>query len=207
MAGIEIKKVGVLGSGIMGSGLAEVMAKAGYEVIVRSRSKSTADAMVASLDKALTKQVERGKLEAAEREAVLARVLATDHLGDLHDCDLVVESVVEDLGVKKALFAELEQVVKEGAILATNTSTLPVIELAMVTQRPELVCGIHFFNPAPAMKPGRGRPADHRRSTRPSMPRWPSPPVRQGRGRGQGPGRVHRERTAVPVPQQRSAHV
>lgn len=152
MGGLDIKKVGVLGSGIMGSGLAEVIAKAGYEVVVRSRSKATADAMVASLDKALTKQVERGKLEADEREAVLGRVTATDHLGDLHDCDLVIESVVEDLGVKKALFAELEQVVKEGAVLATNTSTLPVIELAMVTQRPHLVCGVHFFNPAPAMK-------------------------------------------------------
>jgi 3-hydroxybutyryl-CoA dehydrogenase len=152
MGGIDIKKVGVLGSGIMGSGLAEVIAKAGYEVVVRSRSKATADAMVATLDKGLSKQVERGKITAEERETVLGRVTATDHLGDLHDCDLVIESVVEDLGVKQALFTELEQVVKEGAILATNTSTLPVVELAMATQRPNLVCGIHFFNPAPAMK-------------------------------------------------------
>jgi 3-hydroxybutyryl-CoA dehydrogenase len=152
MGGIDIKKVGVLGSGIMGSGLAEVIAKAGYEVVVRSRSKATADAMVATLDKGLSKQVERGKLTAEERETVLGRVTATDHLGDLHDCDLVIESVVEDLGVKQALFTELEQVVKEGAVLATNTSTLPVVELAMATQRPNLVCGIHFFNPAPAMK-------------------------------------------------------
>jgi 3-hydroxybutyryl-CoA dehydrogenase len=147
-----IARVGIVGSGIMGAGLAEVAAKAGYDVVVRSRTKATADALQAALAKGLAKQVERGKLEASDRDVALKRVTTTDHLGDLHDCDLVIESVVEDLAVKRALFAELEQVTKSGAILATNTSTLPVVEMAVATQRPELVCGIHFFNPAPAMK-------------------------------------------------------
>jgi 3-hydroxybutyryl-CoA dehydrogenase len=148
----EIKKVGILGSGIMGSGLAEVAARAGYDVVVRSRSQASADAMVASIDKGFAKAIERGKSTEEERAAVLGRITATDHLGAVADCDLVIESVVEDLAVKKALFAELEQIVKPGGILATNTSTLPVVDMAMVTQRPDKVCGIHFFNPAPMMK-------------------------------------------------------
>jgi 3-hydroxybutyryl-CoA dehydrogenase len=148
----EIKRVGILGSGIMGSGLAEVAARAGYDVVVRSRSKAAADAMLASIDKGFAKAIERGRATEDERAAVVSRITPTDHLGDVADCDLVIESVVEDLAVKKALFAELEEIVKPGGILATNTSTLPVVEMAMVTKRPELVCGIHFFNPAPMMK-------------------------------------------------------
>ncbi len=148
----DIKRVGILGSGIMGAGLAEVAARAGYDVVVRSRSQATADALVASIDKGLTKSIERGKATEEDKAAILGRITATDHLGGVADCDLVIESVVEDLQVKLDLFAELEQIVKPGGILATNTSTLPVVELAMVTKRPELVCGIHFFNPAPAMK-------------------------------------------------------
>ncbi|MDP2290177.1 MAG: 3-hydroxybutyryl-CoA dehydrogenase [Actinomycetota bacterium] len=148
----DIKKVGILGSGIMGSGLAEVAARAGYDVVVRSRSLASAEAMVASIDKGFVKGIERGKATEEERAAVLGRITATDHLGAVADCDLVIESVVEDLAIKKALFAELEQIVKPSAILATNTSTLPVVEMAMVTQRPDKVVGIHFFNPAPMMK-------------------------------------------------------
>jgi len=148
----EIKKVGILGSGIMGSGLAEVAARAGFDVVVRSRSQASADAMVASIAKGFNKAIERGKATEEERDAVLGRIQATDHLGAVADCDLVIESVVEDLAVKKALFAELEQIVKPGGILATNTSTLPVVEMAMVTERPDKVVGIHFFNPAPMMK-------------------------------------------------------
>ena len=148
----QITKVGILGSGIMGSGLAEVAARAGFEVVVRSRSKSAAEAMVATIDKGFAKAIERGKATEDERTTVLARIRATDHLGAVADCDLVIESVVEDLAVKRALFAELEQIVKPEGILATNTSTLPVVEMAMVTQRPDRVCGIHFFNPASVMK-------------------------------------------------------
>ncbi len=146
-----IKRVGIVGSGIMGSGIAEVTAKAGHEVVLRSRQQATADAMVASLEKSLNKQVERGKLEDAERSAVLGRVRAVADLGELADCDLVVESILEDLDTKKHLFTELDRICNDGAILATNTSTLPVVEMAMNTGRPEKVCGVHFFNPAPAM--------------------------------------------------------
>jgi len=146
-----ISRVGIVGSGIMGSGIAEVAAKAGFEVILRSRHGATAEAMVAALEKSLAKQVEKGRLEDAERDEVLSRVSATERLTDLADCDLVIESVVEDLAIKKELFAELDRVVKDGAILATNTSTLPVVEMAVETGRPDRVCGVHFFNPAPAM--------------------------------------------------------
>ena len=152
MAGTVIKRVGILGSGIMGAGLAEVAAKAGCEVIVRSRQRATADALLAGLGRSLDRQVEKGKLDDRTRAEILGRVVATDHLRSLVECDLVIESVVEDLPIKKALFAELEQVVQPDAIFATNTSTFPVVELAVQTERPERVCGLHFFNPAPLMR-------------------------------------------------------
>jgi 3-hydroxybutyryl-CoA dehydrogenase len=148
----DINTVGIVGSGIMGSGLAEVAAKSGFDVIVRSRTRSGVDGVVTGLRASLEKQVTKEKITADDRDAILARVSATDHLGKLADCDLVIESVVEDLAVKKELFAELEQIVKPSGILASNTSTLPVVELAMATQRPDQVCGIHFFNPAPVMQ-------------------------------------------------------
>jgi 3-hydroxybutyryl-CoA dehydrogenase len=146
-----IKRLGIVGSGIMGSGIAEVAAKAGIEVLLRSRKQETADAMVSALTKSLDKQVEKGKLDGTERDQVLSRVTGTHDLHALTDCDLVIESVVEDLEVKKELFRKLDLAVKDEAILATNTSTLPVVDLAVVTERPERVCGIHFFNPAPMM--------------------------------------------------------
>ncbi len=148
---MTIKSVGIVGSGIMGSGIAEVAAKAGHTVVLRSRQQASADAMVASLEKSLAKQVGRGKLEQADADATLGRVSATSKLEDLADCDLVIESIVEDLATKKELFDQLDRICKEGAIIATNTSTLPVVEMAVQTGRPERVCGVHFFNPAPAM--------------------------------------------------------
>ncbi len=146
-----IERVGILGSGIMGSGIAEVAAKSGFTVVLRSRKQDTADAMVASLEKSLAKQVDRGKLEQDVADEVRGRVSATAELSDLADCDLVIESVVEDLQVKRGLFAELDEVCKAETILATNTSTLPVVEMAVATGRPDKVVGVHFFNPAPAM--------------------------------------------------------
>lgn len=148
----KISCVGVVGSGIMGSGLAEVAARAGYDVVVRSRTQEGADAVCDKVGSGLARLVSKERMTEDERKAILDRITATDHLGRLADCDLVIESVVEDMAVKRELFAELEQIVKPAGILATNTSTLPVVELAMVTQRPDKVCGIHFFNPAPAMK-------------------------------------------------------
>ncbi|HEY1829736.1 MAG TPA: 3-hydroxybutyryl-CoA dehydrogenase [Acidimicrobiales bacterium] len=148
---MSITRVGIVGSGIMGSGIAEVAAASGHQVVLRSRSQDSADAMLAGLAKSLAKQVEREKRTQEEADTILGRVRATTHLGELVDTDLVIESVVEDLAVKKALFAELDSICKPETILATNTSTLPVVEMAMATARPDLVCGIHFFNPAPAM--------------------------------------------------------
>jgi 3-hydroxybutyryl-CoA dehydrogenase len=148
---MTFQRVGVLGSGIMGSGIAEVVAGAGADVLVRTRSQATADAMLAGLEKSLTRQVEKEKRTRDEADQLRSRVSATTSIADLHDCDLVIETVVEDLSVKRALFNELDRAVNHHAVLATNTSTLSVIELAMETSRPELVCGLHFFNPAPAM--------------------------------------------------------
>ncbi len=148
---MAIARIGVVGSGIMGSGIAEVAARTGHEVVLRSRKQETADDMVARLTRSLDKAVDKGRLEASERDATLGRVSATSALADLAECDLVVESVVEDLAVKKDLFNELDRACKPEAILATNTSTLPVVDLAVETSRPDKVCGVHFFNPAPAM--------------------------------------------------------
>ncbi len=148
----DIQTVGILGSGIMGAGLAEVVARSGFDVVVRSRTRAGAEGVLGAVTKNLDRLVDKGKIETAERDAVLTRLRVTDHLGELASCDLVIESVVEDLAVKRALFAELEQIVKPDGILATNTSTLPVIELAMATERPDRVVGLHFFNPAPMMK-------------------------------------------------------
>lgn len=148
---MTIKRVGIIGSGTMGSGVAEVAAKAGFEVVLRSRSRQGCDGMQAGLEKSLGRQVDKGKLSESDRDAALTLVRTTTELDELAECDLVLESVVEDLAVKKELFGQLSGICAETAILATNTSTLPVVEMAMVTSRPEKVCGIHFFNPAPAM--------------------------------------------------------
>jgi 3-hydroxybutyryl-CoA dehydrogenase len=146
-----VERIGIVGSGIMGAGIAEVAAKAGVTVVLRSRKQESADAMVAGLAKSLSKQVAKGRLDEAVAEQVQGRVTATSDLDALGAADLILESVVEDLAVKKELFTELDRIAKDGAILATNTSTLPVIEMAVETERPERVCGVHFFNPAPAM--------------------------------------------------------
>jgi 3-hydroxybutyryl-CoA dehydrogenase len=135
----------------MGAGIAEVAAKSGIEVVLRSRQQATADAMVATLEKSLGKQVEKGKLDEHAAKEALARVSPHHDFHALSDCELVIESVVEDLAVKKDLFSRLGDVVASSTILATNTSTLPVVELATVVDNPERVCGIHFFNPAPLM--------------------------------------------------------
>lgn len=152
MAATGVGTIGVVGSGIMAAGLADVMACAGFGVVVRARTAQGTTQVRSSLEAATAKRVKRGAMSGDERDSVLARVRATCDLDGLDACDLVVETIVEDLAVKRALFAELDRVAKPGAVLATNTSTLPVIEMAMATRRPESVCGMHFFNPAPAMR-------------------------------------------------------
>ena len=147
-----IRTVGIVGSGIMGSGLAEVVARAGYDVIVTSRSQASADSVLRTVYAGMTKAVERGQVTVDERDSVMARIIGVERFDFMSDCDLVIESVIEELDVKLQLFAALDRATKPSAILATNTSTLPVIDLALATSRPAQVCGIHFFNPAPVMK-------------------------------------------------------
>ncbi|MGH9303082.1 MAG: 3-hydroxyacyl-CoA dehydrogenase family protein [Acidimicrobiales bacterium] len=148
---MAVSLIGVVGSGIMGGGITEVAAVAGYEVVLRSRELATAESTVACIERSLAKGVAHGPLAEDERRAALARINPTDSLHDLSGCDLVIESVVEDLATKRQLFSELDQICSDKTLLCTNTSTLPVIELARITERPEMVCGIHFFNPAPTM--------------------------------------------------------
>ena len=135
----------------MGSGLAEVIARAGIQVIVRSRSIDTASQMKNSVTASLDKQVSKGKTSQVEADRILANITLTDDLSALKDCDLVIESILEDLEAKVSLFKELDAVTRPDAILSTNTSTLAVVELARATTRPDKVCGIHFFNPATLM--------------------------------------------------------
>lgn len=148
---MAIQRVGIVGSGIMGSGITETAAVHGFEVVLRSRSQSSADATVAAMEKSLDRQVQKGKRTESERDEALSRVTATSDLAALKGTDLVIESVIEDLAVKKELFNELDRLTDDHTIIASNTSTLPVIELAMQTGRPDKVCGVHFFNPAPVM--------------------------------------------------------
>ena len=136
----------------MGGGIAEVCAKAGVDTVVVEVSQDRAAAAKDAIEQSMAKAVSRNKLDEVDRDGALGRLTFATDMSVLADRDLVVEAIVEDLGVKKALFHDLDQVVKPEVIIATNTSTLPVVELAMVTQRPEQVCGIHFFNPAPMMR-------------------------------------------------------
>lgn len=144
-------RVGICGSGTMGAGLAEVVARAGIDVIVCSRTTQGAETMLATVTTNLAKQVAKGKMSENDKSKILSHVRITSSLTDLADCDLVIESIVEDLAAKQQLFAELDTVVNKLAILATNTSTLAVVDMARTTQRPDQVCGIHFFNPAVVM--------------------------------------------------------
>ncbi|MGH9019497.1 MAG: 3-hydroxyacyl-CoA dehydrogenase family protein [Acidimicrobiales bacterium] len=143
--------VGVVGSGIMAAGIAEVCAGAGARVTVRSRTPHAAEALGDALARSLDRQVAKSLRDADSAAALRARVTATTSFEDLAECDLVIESVVEEMSVKREIFDELDRVVDRAAVLATNTSTLSVIDLAMETSRPDQVCGLHFFNPAPVM--------------------------------------------------------
>ncbi|MCX4470340.1 3-hydroxybutyryl-CoA dehydrogenase [Micromonospora sp. NBC_01655] len=146
-----IAKVGVVGSGTMATGIIEVFAKAGYEVVSVTRGAEKSAKVCEAVKTSLNKGVVRGKLSERDRDAALGRVTWSATLDHLADVDLVVEAVVEELSVKKALFASLDEICKPGVLLATTTSSLPVIDVAMATHRPADVVGLHFFNPAPVM--------------------------------------------------------
>jgi 3-hydroxybutyryl-CoA dehydrogenase len=148
----EIRLVGVVGSGTMATGIVEVFAKSGYDVVYVARGQDKVDKVRATIVKSLEKAVVRGKLDEAGRDAALGHLTGTTSLEDLAQVDIVVEAIVEDLKVKQALFENLDEICKPGAILATTTSSLPVIECAAVTKRPQDVVGVHFFNPAPIMR-------------------------------------------------------
>ncbi|MGW3958433.1 3-hydroxyacyl-CoA dehydrogenase family protein [Amycolatopsis sp. NPDC005003] len=147
-----VARVGVVGTGTMATGIAEVFAKRGLDVVLRARSLEKAQASVARVKKSLDKAVVRGKLSEEDAAAALARITPVTDFEALADVDLVVEAVAEELSVKQAVFAALDEVVRPGAVLATTTSSLPVIECAAATSRPSDVVGLHFFNPAPVMK-------------------------------------------------------
>ncbi|MEV6369521.1 3-hydroxybutyryl-CoA dehydrogenase [Micromonospora musae] len=150
--GRAIAKVGVVGSGTMATGIIEVFARAGYEVVSVTRGAEKSASICEAVKTSLNKGVVRGKLSEEDRDGALGRITWSATLDHLADVDLVVEAVVEELSVKKALFASLDEICKPGVVLATTTSSLPVIEMAMATQRPADVVGLHFFNPAPVMQ-------------------------------------------------------
>ncbi|GAB2474339.1 3-hydroxyacyl-CoA dehydrogenase family protein [Jatrophihabitans fulvus] len=147
-----VEKVGVVGSGTMASGIIQVFAQAGYDVTFVARSQTKIDGVISGITKGLDKQIARGKLDEARRDAVLGNITGAGSLDALGDVDLVVEAIAEDLAVKQATFGALDEICKPGAVLATTTSSLPVIAIAASTSRPQDVIGMHFFNPAAVMK-------------------------------------------------------
>ncbi len=148
---MEITRVGVLGCGLMGHGIAQICAQAGWDVVVREVSQERLDAGIAKIEKQLARAMEKGKLEPSEADAIQERLHPTLDYADLADCDLVIEAITEDLGMKLEMWRAVDRIVKEDAYFATNTSSLPVADQAAVTSRPERFLGLHFFNPAQVM--------------------------------------------------------
>lgn len=147
----EIRTIGVVGLGAMGGGIAQLAAEAGYETVGREVTQELGDAAAARIGHFLSRKVEKGQLTAEDRDAAVARLQTTADLEALAECDLVIEAIVEEIEPKRALFADLDRICRPETILATNTSALSVTEIAAATRRPELVVGMHFFNPAPLM--------------------------------------------------------
>jgi len=149
---MEIKKVGVLGAGLMGHGIAQVTAQAGYDVVLKDIDAGQLEKGVGRIEKQLARAVEKGRMEQDEADAVRGRIDSTTDYADLADCDLVIEAITEDLGAKLEMWKTVDGIVKDDAIFATNTSSLSVIEQAAATGRPERFLGLHYFNPAQVMK-------------------------------------------------------
>lgn len=147
-----MKKVFVLGAGTMGAGIVQAFAQKGYEVIVRDIKDEFVQRGIAGIDKSLTRLVSKGKMTEEVKEEILGRISGTTYMNMAADCDLVVEAAVENMKIKKEIFAELDKICKPETILASNTSSLSITEVASATSRPEKVIGMHFFNPAPVMK-------------------------------------------------------
>jgi len=149
---MAIKKVGVLGCGLMGSGIAQVAAQAGYDVVVREVEQKFLDKGLGGIQKSLGKFVEKGKMQQADMDACVGRLKGTTSLQDLAGCDIVIEAIIENAQLKRETYTELDKIVKPEAIFASNTSSLTVTELSMATARPKQFVGLHFFNPVPLMK-------------------------------------------------------
>ena len=149
---MAIKKVGVLGCGLMGSGIAQVAAQAGYDVVVREVEQKYLDKGLGGIQKSLGKFVEKGKMQQADMDACMGRLKGSTNLEDLADCDIIIEAIIENAQLKKDTYAQLDKIVKPEAIFASNTSSLTITELSMATARPKQFVGMHFFNPVPLMK-------------------------------------------------------
>jgi 3-hydroxybutyryl-CoA dehydrogenase len=148
----SVASVGVVGAGTMGNGIAQVAAQAGYNVVMRDIKQAFVDQGFETIDGSLARFVEKDQMTETEKQATLDRITGTTDLADFANCDLVIEAAVEDMDVKQEIFADLDEVVDEDAVLATNTSTLSITTIASATERPELVVGLHFMNPVPLMK-------------------------------------------------------
>jgi 3-hydroxybutyryl-CoA dehydrogenase len=148
---MEISKVGVLGCGLMGHGIAQICAQAGWEVVVREVDQGRLDAGIGKIEKQLARSVEKGKIEQADADAIRGRISPTLDYADLAECDLVIEAITENLDAKLEMWSEVDAIVKKGATFASNTSSLPVADQAAATSRPDRFLGLHFFNPAQVM--------------------------------------------------------
>jgi 3-hydroxybutyryl-CoA dehydrogenase len=147
-----IKKIGVIGAGTMGHGISLVAAKAGYDVIIRDIKDEFVNKGLGKIEKFLNRSVEKGKMTEEEKNKILSKIKGTTKLEDLKDADLVVEAIFEDVNVKKDIFKNLDKICKKETLFASNTSTIPITDLASVTNRPESFIGMHFMNPVPLMK-------------------------------------------------------
>lgn len=148
---MEIKKVGVVGCGLMGSGITQVCAQSGYQVVVSEANNELLNKGLASINNFLTKGIERGKISQQDKETTLGRIKGTTDIKDFSNCDLVIEAVTENMDLKKKIFAELDKICPQHAILSSNTSALSIIEMAAVTKKADKVLGLHFMNPVPIM--------------------------------------------------------
>jgi 3-hydroxybutyryl-CoA dehydrogenase len=149
---MEIRKIGVLGAGLMGNGIAQVAAQAGYDVVMRDVEDRFVENGLKAIDSFLTKSVEKGKLKEEEKRQILGRIKGTTEMEDLRDVDFVIEAVTENMDLKKEVFRTLDEITRKEVILATNTSSLSITEISVATKRPERVVGMHFFNPVPLMR-------------------------------------------------------
>ena len=147
-----MKKIGVLGTGTMGAGIIQVLAQNGYEVVLRARRQTSVDNGIATVTKNLDKMVKKEKITEEQKNEILSRVHGSTDIEIVKDADLIIEAATENMEAKKALFKELDELVKPEAIIATNTSSLSITEIAAATNRPDKIIGMHFFNPVPAMK-------------------------------------------------------